>query len=365
MTHIGIDARLTYYRVGGTSTYIRYLLNALEAIDHHNEYTIFRSRKTHERLVPRFRHAPLWTPSHHKIERLALSVELARHRLDVLHCPDFIPPLRGAKRHIITVHDLAFLMWPEHMTDESRRYYNDQIQAAVDHADHILAVSEATKRDLVRLLNVPEGKITVQLHGVDPHFKPLPEDEIEAVRRQLELPAKFLIYVGTIEPRKNIPGLLDSYEGLCKIMPDAPPLVLAGKRGWLADEMIARIEGTPNVIWRQDIEHNTLPAVLNMATALVLPAFYEGFGLPALEAMACGIVPIVSDRASLPEVVGDVGLLIDPNQPQTLTDALAHVFNASPDWLSEKRAAALARASTFTWERSARVALSVYEKVSV
>lgn len=365
MTHIGIDARLTYYRVGGTSTYIRYLLNALEAIDRHNTYTVFRSRKADEQLVRRFGHAPLWTPCHHKIERLALSVELARHRLDVLHSPDFIPPLRGAKRHIITVHDLAFLMWPEHMTDESRRYYNDQIQAAVDHADHILAVSEATKRDIVRMLNVPEDKITVQLHGVDPRFTPLLENEIETVRRRLELPTNFLLYVGTIEPRKNIPGLLDAYEGLRKVMPDAPPLLLAGKAGWLADEVIARIDRTPNVIWRQDIEHDTLPAVLNMATVLVLPAFYEGFGLPALEAMACGTLPIVSDRASLPEVVGDVGLLIDPDQPATLTEAFAQVLNASPEWMNKKREAALARASTFTWERSARVALSVYEKVTV
>lgn len=364
MIHIGIDARLTYYRVGGTSTYIRYLLNALEAIDHHNAYTVLRSRKTDETLVPRFAHASLWTPPHHRIERLALSVELARHRLDVLHSPDFIPPLRGAKRHIITVHDLAFLMWPEHMTDESRCYYNDQIQTAVDQADHILAVSEATKRDIMRLLNVAEDKITVQLHGVDPRFKPLLQADLEAVRRRLELPERFLLYVGTIEPRKNIPGLLDAYDGLRRIMPDAPPLLLAGKPGWLADDIISRIQRTSNLIWRQDIEHDTLPAVLNIATALVLPAFYEGFGLPALEAMACGTLSIVSDRASLPEVVGDVGLLIDPDQPQTLTEAFTRVLTASPEWLHEKQEAALARASTFTWERSARVAMSVYKKVS-
>src|SRR5438270_10159821 len=146
MMHIGIDARLTYYRTGGISTYIIRLVDALERLDSVNRYTVFHSRKARESLVHRFRHASLWTPSHHRIERLALAVELLPHSLDVFHTTDFIPPQFGARRHIITVHDLTFLHYPQFLTAESRHYYNDQIQYAVQRADHILTDSEASKR---------------------------------------------------------------------------------------------------------------------------------------------------------------------------------------------------------------------------
>src|SRR5262245_12578701 len=131
MMHIGIDARLTYYRTGGISTYIIRLVEALERLDSVNRYTVFHSRKARESLVHTARHASLRTPSHHRLERLALSVELLRHNLDVFHTTDFIPPLFGARRQIITVHDLTFLHYPQFLTSESRRYYNDHIEYAV------------------------------------------------------------------------------------------------------------------------------------------------------------------------------------------------------------------------------------------
>ena len=161
-----IDARLTYYRTGGISTYITRLVDTLERLDTVNRYTVFHSRKARESLVKRFEHARLWTPSHHRLERVALSVELLRHNLDVFHTTDFIPPQFGARRHIITVHDLTFLHYPQFLTDESRRYYNDQIGYAVEHADHILTDSTASKRDMIERLSVPESKITVHLLGV-------------------------------------------------------------------------------------------------------------------------------------------------------------------------------------------------------
>ncbi len=173
MMHIGIDARLTYYRTGGISTYIMRLVEALERIDTANQYTVFRSRKMRDSLVTRFKHGSLWTPSHHRWERAALSAELLRFKLDIFHATDFIPPQFGARRHIITVHDLTFLHYPQFLTDESRHYYNDQIHYAVHHADHILTDSDSSKRDLVSMLGVPEDKITVHLLGVDESFHPL------------------------------------------------------------------------------------------------------------------------------------------------------------------------------------------------
>lgn len=362
---IGIDARLTYYRAGGISTYIRRVILALEALDHENAYTVFRSRKAREALTTRFRSVPLWTPSHHRIERLALSVELARFRLDVLHSPDFIPPLHGARRHVITVHDLTFLHYPQFLTDESRRYYNDQIETAVRQADHILADSEATKADIVALLGVPADKITVHMLGVDESFQPLPPDAVEAMRRELNLPPRYFLFLGTFEPRKNIGGLLDAYRRLITRLPSAPPLVLAGSRGWLFDETMALIGAmnlTDRVLWREKVSQSLLPALYNSACALVTPSFYEGFGLPALEAMACGTVPIVSNRGSLPEVVGDVGRQVDPDDADDIAVAMEQALTDDA-WRESMRDAGLKRAQTFTWTRTARIVRAVYESV--
>jgi glycosyltransferase involved in cell wall biosynthesis len=364
--HIGIDARLTYYRTGGISTYIVRLIEALARLDTRNRYTIFQSRKMRERLAPTsFGNARLWTPAHHRLERLALSVELARFNLDLLHSPDFIPPMQGARRHVITVHDLTFLHYPQYLTADSRRYYNDQIAFAVRHADHILTDSESSKRDMVEMLAVPAEKITVHRLGVDESFKPLPAEAMAEVRQRLDLPDDYILFFGTFEPRKNIVGLLEAYKALLQTLPDAPPLVLAGTRGWLFDETMHQIERMnlgDHVLWRENVPQDTLPALYNMARVLVAPSFYEGFGLTALEAMACGTVPIVSNRSSLPEVVGEVGLQIDPDDITTLTAALLHTLTDSA-WLAAQRELSLQRAQTFTWENTAQIALSVYEAV--
>lgn len=362
MVHIGIDARLTYYRIGGISTYIRRLVAALEQLAPDNRFTVFHSRKARESLVTRFRQAALWTPAHHRLERLALSAELARFRLDLLHSPDFIPPLRGARRHIITVHDLNFLHYPQFLTAESRRYYNAQIAAAVRQADCILADSEATKADLIALLAVPAAKIAVHLLGVDESFRPLPPAALEPVRQRLNLPPAYILFVGTFEPRKNVAGLLEAYRLLLADLPTAPPLVLAGPRGWLFDETFARAERlglAQRVLWRESIPQADLPALYNLASVLALPSYYEGFGFPPLEAMACGTVPVVSSRSSLPEVVGPVGLQVAPDDPAALAAALCRALTDAP-WRAEMRRAGLERAASFTWERTARAALSAY-----
>jgi glycosyltransferase involved in cell wall biosynthesis len=288
---------------------------------------------------------------------------LARFRLDLLHSADFIPPLRGARRHVITVHDLNFLYYPEFLTTESRRYYNDQIERAVQQADHILADSYATRDDLVRLLSVPADKITVHWLGIDDSFRPLPPESLSTYRQQFALPDRFILFVGTFEPRKNIGGLLEAYQILLTYLRDVPPLVLVGSGGWLFDETrdrIAHMKLDTCIHWHERIPQEALPAFYNLADVLVLPSFYEGFGFPALEAMACGTVPIVSNRASLPEVVGDVGLQIDPEDPRTLADALLHALTDT-DWRVQMGAAGLERARQFTWEATARTALNVYQ----
>lgn len=367
MTHIGLDHRLTYYRQGGISTYITRLTQALSKLDQHNRYTVLYSRKQADFHAPSNMQAvPLWTPCHHRFERSLLSLELTRLRLDVLHSTDFIPPYRGARRQVASIHDLTFLRYPEHLTAESRRYYNDQIEYAVRHADHILTISESSKQDLVSMLGVPENKITVQLLGVDPDFKIPSSENIAYWRKTLNLPASYWLFLGTFEPRKNIIGLLEAYKMVSARMENAPPLLLAGTRGWMYEETLTRIKTLNLEKQVQLIEHaplTALPTLYHQSLAIVTPSFYEGFGLPALEGMACGTVPIVSNRSSLPEVVGDVGIQVEPENSEQIAQAMLKAYH-DHSWRARQVEAGLQRASTFTWEKTARVAIKVYEAIA-
>lgn len=363
---IGIDARLIAYRAGGISTYVENLVRALDGLHSDPTFVVLESRKAARSITPAsMQRAVLWTPPHHRLERAALSVELARLRLDVLHSTDFIPPAHGARRHVASVHDLAFLHYPQHLTAESLRYYAGQIERAVTQADHILTISESSKRDIVSMLNVPAGKVTVHLPGVDARFHPLTEAAMAEWRSRLSLPAAYFLSVGTLEPRKNIIGLLDAYALLRERTPTAPPLLLAGSRGWLYEETLAHISRLSlgdSVQLREDVPAAGFPALYHGALALIMPSFYEGFGLPPLEAMACGTLPIVSNRSSLPEVVGEVGALIEPEDPQSIASAMARALEDTA-WRDSQGAAGIARAAGFRWEDAARIALATYTHV--
>ncbi len=364
---IGIDARLIAYRTGGISTYIEQLVRALAALDHGHELWVLEHRKARTRLAPAgTRRALLWTPCHHRFERTALTVELARLRLDVLHSTDFIPPWRGARRHVISVHDLTFLHYPQYLTPESRRYYNGQIGWATSHADQILTDSESSRQDIISILGVAPDKITLHYPGVDARFRPLPAAELAAQRSALNLPDDYFLFVGTFEPRKNIIGLLDAYALVRGQVHAAPPLILAGSRGWLYQETLDHIQKRrleDSVLLRENLSNDALPALYGGASALIMPSFYEGFGLPALEAMACGTLPIVSNRSSLPEVVGDVGAMVDPEDPESIAQAMVRALD-DPDWRETQRAAGPARAATFRWETAARIALATYTRMA-
>jgi glycosyltransferase involved in cell wall biosynthesis len=364
---IGIDARLNYYRPGGIAEYTRHVIQELIALDQSSGYVVIQHRADDSALVPgpNFTRANTFTPCHHRLERWSLSVELARLRLDLLHSPDFIPPQWGARRQVITVHDLHFLHYPQFMTADSRRYYNDQIKRAVQTADHILVDSQATRDDLADLLNVPLEKMTVHMLGVNPVFAPLPDDQVAQHRARLGLPRSYILFVGTFEPRKNIPGLFAAYARLRQDRPDLPPLVLAGRRGWLDDDIFASAQSLnliDQVIWLEDSPASDMPAIYNGASVLVLPSHYEGFGLTALEAMACGTPTVVANRASLPEVVGEAGLLINPDDSADIADAIRRVLYDA-DLRDRLRADGLARAATFTWRRTAETVLGVYRRV--
>jgi glycosyltransferase involved in cell wall biosynthesis len=291
---------------------------------------------------------------------------VVRLRLDVLHSPDFIPPAFGYRHSVITVHDLNFLHYPQFLTAESRRYYNQQIKWAVRRADHILSDSHATKDDLTRLLDVPADKITVAHLAADPAFRPLSDAEVARTARRYELRPGFILFVGTLEPRKNVPGLLQAYRQLIDAQGRAPSLVLIGGRGWLYDKIFEQIEQlhlAERVRFLHSVPDSDLVALYNAARVLASPSFYEGFGLPALEAMACGTPVVAADRASLPEVVGDAGLLIDPENPEDLARALSAALT-DDELHAQLSAQGLKRAGAFTWEKTARITLDVYRHVT-
>jgi len=365
---IGIDARLNAYREGGIAEYTRQLILNLPALEPAIAFIVLQHRRASGTIAPpapNVRYIPMWTPPHHRLERITLSAEAARLNLSILHSPDFIPPRFGARHKVITVHDLHFLMFPEFQTADSQRYYAGQIRRVVAEAAHILTDAEATKAALCDRLGVAPDKITVHRLGVNPAYQPLKREAIQPVLDRLKLPDGYLLFVGTFEPRKNLTGLLDAYAALRARYPDVPPLVITGRRGWLYESIFEKVNTLhleKQVIWLEDVSFADLPAVYNGAALLTLPSFDEGFGFPPLEAMACGIPTVVSDRGSLPEVVGNTGLLIDPDQPESLVVALHRALTDSA-FRVQSSAAGLARAREFTWESTAKIVLGVYHRL--
>lgn len=362
---IGLDARMAYYSSAGLGRYINGLLGGLVSLDQKNQYTIYRSRKDRQvyQLPPNFRTRSLWTPCHHQWEQQALLLELAFSRLDILHSPDFIPPLRRRCRSVITVHDLAFLRYPQFLTAESRRYYG-QIRAAVKSANAIIAVSKATKRDLEELLGVPGDKITVVYEAPAPLFRPLGESETGIPARVKDLPRPFLLFVGTLEPRKNLPALLHAL-ALIKAERGAntPGLVLVGGKGWLYQEsldLIGQLDLSGQTTMLGPATPEELLWLYNRAEVMVMPSFYEGFGLPVVEAMACGAPVVVSRTSSLPEVAGDAALMVEPSDSKGLARAICRVLDDEA-LHSDMRQAGLRQAARFTWDRAARETLKVYQ----
>ncbi|MCD6518750.1 MAG: glycosyltransferase family 4 protein [Anaerolineae bacterium] len=365
---IGIDARMVYYRRAGISRYTLQLVEALARCDSNDEFVILQSFKSKEPIIdrPNFTQRRLLTPSHHRLEQLTLSLEVSLLGLDVLHSPDFIPPFYRNCRSVITVHDLVFILYPHFLTKDAARYYG-QIDQAVRRTDAIIAVSQATKRDLMRLLGVPEHRIKVIYEAASPYFRPLKKPDLkQRVRGRFGIRTEFILFVGTIEPRKNIPTLLRAFRRLLDDYRLDVQLVLAGAKGWLYDEVFQLVEEldlSKDVLFLGRVTTEELLWLYNVAQVLVTPSIYEGFGLPPLEAMACGTPVIASNVSSFPEVVADAGLLIDPNNVEELTVAIWRVLDDSElrESLIEK---GLKRASFFSWEKAAQETLALYHDLA-
>ncbi len=369
MLRIGLDARLLAYRREGIARYIRELATRLPQIidDPEVRLVIFQSRKDLHPLpaAPNVRISRVWTPPHHRWEQRMWPIEVTLRRVALLHSPDFIPPFTGAFRRVITVHDLHFLKYPDFMTANSRRYYADQIQRAVQMADHIIAVSQATQADLVRYFSLPPERISVIYEAASEIYRPLPPEAVREVLSRLGLEPGYILFVGTWEPRKNLPMLLRAYARLLDRRPEAPLLVLAGRRGWLYQEILEwpyRLHIADRLRWIEGPDDPTLAALYNGAAFLVFPSLYEGFGLPALEAMACGTPVAASDRGALPEVIGDAGLLLPAEDESRWAEAMEALLE-DVEARERMRRKGLERAAQFSWDRAAAETWAIYRRV--
>lgn len=286
--------------------------------------------------------------------RLPLLAEWITGRVDVFYSPDFVlPPLRRDTQALLTVHDLSFLRYPETFPSKLSAYLNRAVPRSVARADHILADSEATQRDLIDLLNVPPGKVTTLYSGVTARFNPkAAHDERARLQVQYGVGARpYILAVGTIQPRKNYIRLMEACDPLATQRDF--DLVIAGRPAWLSEPIVAAAEQRSYVHLMGFFADADLPALYRQAEVLAFPSVYEGFGFPPLEAMACGTPVVASAASSIPEVVGDAGLLIDPLDVPAWTTALTRILN-DKTLRARLRQAGLARAATFTWARTAQ-----------
>jgi len=370
--HIGIDAsRIAIAERTGTERYSVELLGALARLDRHNQYTLYCNGlpPALPRVGPNFalRNIPfprLWTHAR-------LSLELRQHPPDRLFVPAHVVPLLHPAHSVVTIHDLGYLAFPETHTFTRRLELHLTTRWSTRAARQLIAISQATRNDLITHYGVAPEKIAVVYHGLGPQFHPITHTAtINAVRARYGIRAPYFLYIGTVQPRKNLARLIDAFaQALQAGMtvthpggPSGPPhLLLAGKKGWMtaAIEQRAAAAGVAGQVhFSGYVADADLPALLSGALAFVFPSLYEGFGMPVLEAMACGTPVLTSNSSSLPEVAGDAALLVDPHDTGAIADELTRLAT-EPILREQLRMRGPAHAAQFTWERCAAETLRV------
>ncbi len=352
---IGIDAsRAAIERQTGTERYSRRIIQEIldQGVDqcfrlyvNGNEPISLSQRVgTQQRLIPFPR---LWT-------HVRLSAELAMHPVDALFIPAHVVPPIHPSTTVVTIHDLGYLHEPESHADRSRAYLDWSTRWSVRAAQRIIAISQATKNDLMRFYGVPPSKVTVVYHGVDTQFRRTSDDEINRAKRNLGIAGPFILFVGTVQPRKNLVRLISAFDTIADRYPDIQ-LVLAGKMGWKTDEIVATASRSPylnRIKLPGHVPDADLPALYSAAELFALPSLYEGFGMPVLEAMACGTPVLISDRGALPEIGGDSAVIVDPTSVDDIANGLRQLLDEEP---RERRIdLSIKRAAEFTWTAAGR-----------
>lgn len=370
--HIAIDAHAVGTGLAGNETYATNLIEALAEIDKVNRYTLY---VTKPEAIKRFRDR--WanvgvrrTLPHTPLIRIpfTLSLELRRRKVDLLHVQFTAPPFAPCPV-VATFHDLAFEHIPETFNRRSWMQMRLTVRRTARTAAHIVTPSEYSRDDITRTYGVPQNRITVTPLAAAARFRFVAD---EAARREVQnrygIAGAYILAVGSIQPRKNLVRLFKAYARLSRQVAkgNLPSLVIVGKQAWLSSETLRAARGVESakpIIFTGYVPEDDLPALYSGALCFVYPSFFEGFGLPPLEAMSCGAPVITGNRTSLPEVVGDAGLMVDPFDEDAIADAMRRIIEDTP--LRENlRTRGFEQARRFTWHATARRTLAAYEQAT-
>ena len=365
---IALDARLVGY-AAGIARYAVLLAEALGQDDGPERYLILRGRRAKAGRIGGAGaiQRQVVTPPHHRLERWSLPIELLAKRPtpSLLHSLDHVAPAWGPWRSVVTLHDLAFLLYPQTHSAASRAYYAAAGDSA-RRAERVIAVSQRTASDAVRLLGLDPARVRVVHEAAAPVFTPRHREDVLALGDRLGLNLQssgpYILFVGTLQPRKNVPLLLEAF-GLLRRQIDAQ-LLLVGARGWL-DEPIFEAHAKAGVgdaaRFLGPLGEDDLAVLYSHAGVFVLPSLYEGFGLPVLEAMACGAPVVCSNAGPLPEVADDAALLLPPEDPGAWASAMSRVLSDA-QLAGTLRQNGFARAKAFSWQHAAQATREVYRE---
>src|SRR5579863_4514239 len=373
---IAIDYTAAIRQSAGVGNYVRRLVDAMLAQDASNQYTLLTSgRPTRERPFPQAQNVQgrsIIIPDRYLNIiwyrwRLPLYATFFSGQVDIYHGPDFaLPPLNGKLRKVVTVHDLSFLEHPEYAVPSLAAYLKKIVPEAVAAADVVASVSQTTSQSLIKHFKTPTEKIVVVPNGVAPYYRRITDPVLlGATRHKFGLKHPLVLGVGTMEPRKNHLGLIKAFAQAQKKKKGPAMLALAGGKGWLYEETkqaVADLKLEHKVRFLGHISDLELVTLYSMADVFAFPSFSEGFGIPPLEAMACGTPIITSNTSSLPEVVGDAALLVDPHNIIELGHAITRLLE-DEQLREELRQKGYQRAQHYSWSASASKMLSIYQKL--
>ena len=371
---IAINATTLLSPHAGVGTYTYQIAKNLKKLKPSHEYTYFYGYYS-DRLLNPGEEPRSFQGIKETIRKIPLLGSLARNANDFLNYfssrkfdlyfePNFIPLRIPARRTVATILDFSFELFPEWHPIDKVKYFKINFWNKIKKADRIICISDFIRHEATALFGFPEEKLVTIYLGVDHDiFKPYPPPELPEVRNRYRLPPQFILFVGSIEPRKNLKGLLHAYKEFGNNFREEFKLVLAGFQGWKNEEvmgMIRKMEGS--VQYLGYVPQIDLAKIYNLASIFVYPSFYEGFGLPPLEAMACGCPVVVSKAASLPEVCGDAAYYVDPEEVTSIAGGISKVLS-NEELRASQIKKGIAHADGFRWEKSAFQHLHIFEEV--
>ena len=367
---IGINAHLlspvSGYRRAGIHQYIAQVLRNLPRLNGRSQYTIYTRDRTSIEERDGFKVVSSSWPTEKRSvrilwEQISWPIQIEQEQFDLLHSMAFVSPILNKIPTIVTVYDLSFVHFPDTFPALQRLYLHSQTARSVRNARRVITISDASRRDLHDFFEVPLDKIDVVLPGVDPVYRPLPADLIKAFREKQGIAGRFILHVGTLQPRKNVPVLLEAF-ALSRA--GGTILVLAGAKGWQYDEIFAMTKDLGlerRVHFTGYVADQELPLWYNAADALVFPSIYEGFGMPVLEAMACGTPVIAARTSSIPEAGGEAALYFEPQDAAALARHIDSVLD--DDRLAKHmQQSGLEQAQKFSWEQAGIETSQVYAR---